>query len=181
MDLENGRQPGLIHIYCGEGKGKTTAAVGLIARAAGHGMRILLVQFLKNGKSGELASLRRLPQVRILTGKPATHFTNVMDAAEKAEILELHHQHLQEAIRTAREGQIDLLVFDEALGAISTGLLPEDEMLAFLRSKPPTLEVVLTGRGPSQELLDLADYISEIRCVRHPWQRGISAREGIEF
>ena len=68
MDRENGRQPGLIHIYCGEGKGKTTAAVGLIARAAGHGMRILLVQFLKNGKSGELASLRRLPQVRILTG-----------------------------------------------------------------------------------------------------------------
>jgi cob(I)alamin adenosyltransferase len=181
VDGALGRQPGLIHVYCGDGKGKTTAAVGLILRAAGHGRRILLIQFLKNGQSGELAPLRRLPSVRILTGRPTTHFTNVMDDLEKASTLDLHCRQLHEAIEAARNGQIDLLVLDEAMGAIQTGLLPEGEILEFLSSKPEGLEVVLTGRNPSAQILELADYISEIRCVRHPWQRGITAREGIEY
>ncbi len=181
MDAANRHQPGLIHIYCGDGKGKTTAAMGLILRAAGHGRRILLLQFLKNGKSGELEPLRQLPGVRVISGKPGTHFTIAMDSEEKNETLALHCRNLAEAVRSARAGELDLLVLDEAMGAIQTGLLPEADVLEFLRTKPETLEVVLTGRNPSDELLALADYISEIRCIRHPWQRGIAAREGIEY
>jgi len=181
--MKNGseRQPGLIHIYCGEGKGKTTAAMGLILRAAGHGRRILLLQFLKNGKSGELVPLGQIPGVRILSGKATTHFTIAMNEEEKAETLSLHCRYLAEAERAAGSGELDMLVLDEAFGAIQTGLLPEEELLSFLRGKPADLEVVLTGRYPSADMLALADYISEIKCIRHPWTRGIAAREGIEY
>lgn len=181
MNETNGQQPGLIHIYCGDGKGKTTAAMGLILRAAGHGRRIMLVQFLKNGKSGELVPLGQIPGVRILSGKASTRFTCAMDDTEKADTLALHRVNLDAAIQAARAGELDLLVFDEAMGAIQTGLLPEEKLLEFLRTKPEHLEVVLTGRQPSEEMLALADYISEIHCIRHPWERGISAREGIEY
>lgn len=172
---------GLIHLYCGTGKGKTTASVGLIARAAGHGRRVLLVQFLKDGHSGEIESLRLLPGVRILAGQVTTKFTYQMDGEEKTATRTLHEAFLHQAVESARTGSIDLLVLDEVLGAINTGLLPHEEVLDFLRTKPSGLEVVLTGRDPTSQLLALADYISEIQCVRHPYQRGICAREGIEY
>ena len=181
MSTISGSLPGLIHIYCGQGKGKTTASIGLIMRSAGHGRRILLVQFLKNGRSGELLALRHFPEVRILTGPDNTRFTYNMTAHDKDETLQLDIQYFKEAVDLARQGDLDLLVLDEALGAIETGLLPEADVLDFLRSKPPELEVVLTGRNPSAKILEMADYISEIKCVRHPWQHGIPAREGIEY
>lgn len=172
---------GLIHIYCGAGKGKTTASIGLIARAAGHGRRVLLVQFLKDGHSGEIDSLRLLPGVQVLAGQVTTRFTYQMDAEEKLATRSLHESFFQQAADQAHAGSVDLLVLDEVLGAINTGLLQHEEVLDFLRSKPSELEVVLTGRDPSSQLLELADYISEIHCVRHPYQRGICAREGIEY
>ena len=175
------RQFGLIHIYCGHGKGKTTAGIGLIVRAAGHGRRVLLVQFLKDGLSGELDSLRMLRDVRILAGQVTANFTFDMNSAEKAATLALHHGFFGQAVDLARQGQIDLLVLDEVIGAINTGTLTQDVVLDFLRTKPDDLEVVLTGRDPSPQLLELADYISDIQCVRHPYQRGITAREGIEY
>lgn len=172
---------GLIHLYCGAGKGKTTASIGLITRAAGHGRRVLLVQFLKDGHSGEIESLHLLPGVRILAGQVTTKFTYQMDGEEKTATRTLHEIFFHQAVEDARAGSIDLLVLDEVLGAINTGLLPHEEVLDFLRTKPSGLEVVLTGRDPTSQLLALADYISEIQCIRHPYQRGISAREGIEF
>jgi cob(I)alamin adenosyltransferase len=181
MTQESQAQPGLIHIYCGDGKGKTTAAVGLIVRAAGHGWRTMLVQFLKNGHSGELELLRQLAGTRILTGRPFIAFSHEMKPAEREETLTLHIRQMGEAILAARSGEIDLLVLDEACGAISAGLLPEEMVLDFLRSKPAELEVVLTGRGPTPAILNLADYISEIRCLRHPYQKGVAGREGIEY
>ncbi len=181
MNIQPMRQTGLIHLYYGEGKGKTTAAIGLIARAAGHNRRILLVQFLKDGRSGELVSLRRLPEVRILAGQVTGKFSVAMNDAEKEATYLLHLDYFHQAVRLAADGALDLLVLDEVLGAIETGLLPEEEVLAFLQEKPPALEVVLTGRRPTQNLLAMADYISEIRCVKHPYERGILAREGIEY
>lgn len=172
---------GLIHIYCGAGKGKTTASIGLIARAAGHGRRVLLVQFLKDGHSGEIDSLRMLPGVQVLAGQVTTKFTYQMDVEEQLATRSLHESFFQQAADQAHAGLVDLLVLDEVLGAINTGLLQNEEVLDFLRSKPSELEVVLTGRDPSSQLLELADYISEIHCVRHPYQRGICAREGIEY
>jgi cob(I)alamin adenosyltransferase len=171
----------MIHVYCGEGKGKSTAAVGLILRFIGRGRCAMLVQFLKNGHSGELAVLSSLPSVRVMTGLPSTLFSNIMNEADREAAVKLHAAQLAEAVKAARNGEIDLLVLDEAFGAIRAGLLPEQAVLDFLRSKPSSLEVVLTGRDPSKAVLDLADYISDITCVRHPFQRGVSAREGIEY
>jgi cob(I)alamin adenosyltransferase len=181
MTGSDNRRKGLVHLYCGDGKGKTTAAVGLILRAAGHGQQVLLIQFLKNGSSGELTILRGLPQVKVLTGHPSTAFSHVMNAQEKTEALRLHAGQLAEAAAACRSQAVELLVLDEVFGAIQAGLLPAEQVLDLLAHKPETVEVVLTGRDPGREFLEQADYISEIACVRHPYQRGINAREGIEY
>ena len=172
---------GLIHVKCGDGSGKTTSSIGLIMRAVGHGRRAMLVQFLKNGLSGELNALRSLPGIHVLSGPENTRFSNVMNSDERAAAKVQYQRYLDVAIRTSRAGLIDLLVLDEVMGAIQTGMLDQDDVLDFLRSKPANLEVVLTGRDPSQAILELADYVSDIRCVRHPYQKGITAREGIEY
>ena len=171
----------MIHVYCGDGKGKTTAAIGLIVRFIGHGRRVMLVQFLKDGSSGELAPLEKLSSIRILTGCPGIVQTNVMSEADLAATRVLQAAQLEEAIQAACRGEIDLLVLDEACAAMKLGLLPEDKVLDFLNRKPAGLEVVLTGRDPSAALLALADYVSEIHAVKHPYQRGIRAREGVEY
>jgi len=172
---------GLVHIYCGDGKGKTTAAMGLITRALGHGWRVLLVQFLKNGRSGELATLRKLPGVQIIAGQVTGKFSIAMSDQEKAATRALHLDFFRTAVAAVGHENTDLLVLDEILGAIESGLMDEAALLSFLDSKPASLEVVLTGRVASGSLLERADYISRIACVRHPYQRGIMAREGIEY
>lgn len=172
---------GLVHVLCGNGRGKTTAAIGLMIRAIGHGRRAMLVQFLKNGLSGELKSLRTLPGIHVISGQESTLFSHVMNEEQRTATLEQHRRFLSVAVRAARTGRIDLLILDEVLDAVNTGMLPEFELLEFLRSRPPGLEVVLTGRDPSAEVLALADYISDIHSVRHPYDRGIEARIGIEY
>lgn len=172
---------GLVHIYCGDGKGKTTAAVGLSTRAAGSGLRVLFVQFLKDGRSGELRTLATVPGVAILAGVPVKGFLREKEEDARGRIADEHRARFAEAVREASSGAFDLLVLDEAMAAVDLGLLPLDAVCAFLDSKPPTLEVVLTGREPSPALLERADYISQIQCVRHPYQKGIQARKGIEW
>jgi cob(I)alamin adenosyltransferase len=172
---------GLVHIYTGDGKGKTTAAVGLTVRAQAHGFRVLFVQFLKNGQSGEVNVLRGLPSVRVCSGPADMKFTNEMDENDKNRTRQLHDHFFHESVDVARQGEIDLLVFDETFGAIATGLLDSDAMYEFLRNKPEPLEVVLTGRDPESRFVELADYVSVIQCKSHPYNRGILAREGIDF
>ncbi len=171
---------GLIHIYCGDGKGKTTAAMGLALRAAGAGMRVRIVQFLKDGSSSELAPLRTLPGVTIQTDARIRKFAPAMAADERAGVRDSHQNILAEAVKSANANGFDLLILDEAFGAIAEGLLDADTLLTFLRDKPKGVEVVLTGRNPPQPFLDLADYVSEIVCRRHPFARKIPARRGIE-
>ena len=178
---ETDSRQGLIHIYCGDGKGKTTAAIGLIVRAAGHGRRVMLVQFLKSGLSGEIIPLKQLDGVRVIAGQITAKFSNQMNEQERAETLQLHQQHLQQAVAAAVAGELDLLVMDEAMGAITAGLLSKDDLLEFLRHNPKNLEVVLTGRNPSDDIMELADYISEMKCLRHPYERGFPPREGVEY
>lgn len=173
-------QQGLIHIYHGEGKGKTTAAVGLCIRALGRGQRVLFVQFLKAWDSGELHILSQLNHIQILRGKPSGKFTFQMNAAEKAECLQAHNK-LWAEIAEHLQQSVDLLVLDEILGAYSHNLLDKAQILDFLQNKPPQLEVVMTGRNPAPELLELADYISEIKKIRHPFDKGVSARVGVEL
>lgn len=171
---------GLIHIYTGDGKGKTTAAMGLILRASGRGLKVILGQFLKGRETGELKTLALLPGVEVFRGKPLTKFTFQMNEKEKAEVLQSHNLFIQELAKRCVEEKADLLVLDEVIGAIGTGVLDQQLVIDFLKRKPQRLEVVMTGRNPSPELLELADYVSEVCKRKHPFDRGIPAREGIE-
>ena len=174
-------EKGLVHIYCGDGKGKTTASVGLCTRAAGSGRKVLFVQFLKDGRSGELKTLSQIPGVEILAGVPVNGFLRDKDAVAQRNTAAEHQARFEEAVRLVSQSTYDILVLDEAMAAVNLGLLPLAAVTAFLDTRPAGLEVVLTGREPPQQLLDRADYISRIECVRHPYQKGIAARRGIEW
>ena len=170
---------GLIHIYTGDGKGKTTASVGLAVRASGYGMKVLIVKFLKGRESSEDKSLKLLPNIEIINDVVLKKFTFQMTDDELAETKKLHTISLENAI--GKSENVDLIVFDEIISTYNLSLIDTELLLNFLRNKREDLEVVMTGREPSQELIDLADYVSEIKAVKHPYDKGISARKGIEF
>lgn len=168
--------PGLIHLYCGEGKGKTTAAMGLALRALGAGRRVVIVQFLKGRRTGEIPLLESLG-AQVFRGKAGTKFSFQMDEEERAETRSLQTEHL----RAALELDAELLVLDEACGAWETDLVDRDLLRKAVLEKPAGQELVLTGREPAGWMRKAADYITEMRCCRHPYQRGVPAREGVEF
>ncbi len=175
---------GLIQIYCGDGKGKTTAAIGQAVRSAGCGLPVVLVRFLKNEDSGELASLKRIPGIRLIPCERSFGFFWNMTEEEKKEAAQVYGKMLEEALETASRLAEDgnaVLVMDELMAAYSHGLIDRERFLDFLRTKPGRLEVVMTGRDPAEELLALADYVSEIKKVKHPFDKGIGARKGIEY
>ena len=163
---------GLIHIYCGDGKGKTTASIGLTIRCVGRGGKVLFAQFLKERKTGEIAVLTTLPSVTVRRGKGTGKFTFQMK--------KIQEETFDYICRICRENPPDLLIMDEIIGACTTGLVSEDKLIHFLTSKPIQTEVVLTGRNPSQKLIALADYVSEIKKIKHPFDKGVEARVGIE-
>ncbi|MBR2716414.1 MAG: cob(I)yrinic acid a,c-diamide adenosyltransferase [Oscillospiraceae bacterium] len=170
---------GLIHIYCGNGKGKTTAAAGLALRAAGAGKRVLFAQFLKDGSSSEISVLRQLDGVTVRHCDTARGWFRTLSGREQDRARRDYNAFLEELI--AEAGRFDLLVLDEAAAACRYGAVEERSLLTFLREKPEALEVVLTGREPPESLLSAADYVTEMRKIKHPFDRGIPAREGVEF
>jgi cob(I)alamin adenosyltransferase len=172
---------GLTHIYCGDGKGKTTAAIGLGIRACGSGKRVLLAQFLKGSTSSELTVLRELKNFRVLPAPEHIKFTFQMTPDELKETAELCSRQFQRAVSAVKAGECDLLILDEVFGAISCGLLADTLLLDLIKNKPQSMELVLTGRDPKPEILELADYVSEIRKIKHPYDRNVPARRGIEF
>lgn len=167
----------MLHLYCGNGKGKTTAAMGLALRAAGRGKRVVIAQFLKGADSGERFALAQLPQVTLLPVPDAVTFSFRMTEEERRAEAR-RYQDLLELIRQEAPGCF-LLVLDEACAAVNTGLLPLEDLLSCLDSLE--CEVVLTGRDPAPQLVERADYITSMEAVRHPFEQGISARKGIEF
>lgn len=171
---------GLIHIYCGDGKGKTTAAVGLAVRCAGRGNKVLLVQFLKSRDSGELYSLAKLPDIEVMRGKESKKFTFQMNEEEKHALLIEHNKMFEQVLAKIENGGYSLLILDEVIGALNAKVFEMPKLIEFLRHKPENLEVVLTGRNPAPELVEIANYVSEMRKVKHPMDKGIMAREGIE-
>lgn len=171
---------GLIHIYCGDGKGKTTTGMGLCARAAGYGYRVLIYQFMKDNSTSERKVLSLSENITIVDGLPQEKFSFQMTPEEKAERKLYYEGQLQTLIRKACEEKYDVLFLDEIIYTIRAGLLDEALLLDFLKTKPAGLEVILTGQGPSKALTDAADYVSEIRKIRHPFDAGIGARAGIE-
>lgn len=174
---------GLTIVYTGDGKGKTTAAVGLSVRAAGNRMRVFFLQFIKGQwKSGEREVLRGLPGVDLeVTGRGFT-----IEGLRDPRIPMDDHAAAaaygwQVAQRIVGEAHYDVVVLDEVLGAVTAGLVPLPELLELVRTKPSQLHLVLTGRGAPAELIDLADLVSEVQPVKHPFERGIKAQRGIEF
>ena len=167
---------GLVHLYWGEGKGKTTAAMGLALRALGQGARVVIVQFLKGADTGEVPLLRQLG-AEIYRGKAGQKFVFQMDEAEKAATRRLQDQNLAAAL--ARPA--DLLVLDEACAAWQLGMVDGALLRRAVLEKPEAQEVVLTGRSPAPWMREAADYCTEMRCCRHPFHQGVPAREGVEY
>lgn len=172
---------GMIHIYCGDGKGKTTAATGLAVRAAGCGMKVLFARFLKNENSGELRILDSVPEIEVLHLERSYGFFNTLTDEEKEEVRQMYGQLWDLIKEKISGGQFQMLVIDEFMAAYRYGLIGREEALDLLTGKPEALELVLTGRDPGPELTALADYVSEIRKVKHPFDQGILARRGIEY
>ena len=169
-------ETGLVHLYYGDGKGKTTAAMGLALRALGSGKRVVIVQFLKGGKSGEIPLLEQLG-AKVYRGKAGQKFVFQMNEAEKAATRALQNQNLA----AARAEPADLLVLDEAGSAWELDMVDKDLLQQAVLQRPAGQECVLTAHAPVQWMLDAADYVTEMQCHRHPYQRGIAARKGIEY
>lgn len=166
----------MLHVYFGEGKGKTTAAAGLAVRALGHGQKVLFLQFLKSGTSGELSVLRQAG-AEVFSGKAGTKFVSQMTVEEKRETAHMHNGFLA----NAKETEWDLLVLDEACAAANAGVIDEEMLRGIVLENRERKEIVITGRNPRQWMFEAADYITEMKCVRHPYTLGITAREGVEF
>ena len=165
----------MLHLYWGNGKGKTTAAMGLALRALGHGRRVVIVQFLKGGTSGEIAPLRAAGAA--VYACPNAKFTWLMDEADKAAAREASARALGQALAEP----FDLLVLDEACAALKSGILDEALLRRAVAFAKNGREVVLTGRDPAPWLQDAADYSTEMRAHRHPYADGVAAREGVEY
>lgn len=173
-------QQGLVQIYYGDGKGKTTAAFGLAFRCAGWGRKVVIAQFLKSRACGEVMAAERFPELTVLRTKEIHKFTFQMNEEEKAATARNCQDLFRQATALAVEQQARLLVMDEVIDA-ARGLLPMDELCAFLDNKPEELEVVMTGHSLPQELADRADYITLVRKEKHPYDKGVMARKEIEF
>ncbi len=182
----------MIHLYYGDGKGKTTSAIGLAIRAAGNNIPVIFVQFMKSASAGELNSLEKLG-IRILRGKESRHFFSQMTEKEKEETKKLSEEIFSRAISLVRdylqhgEGESSpdcprlLLVLDEVCAACHYRMLSPDDVMAAVRQLPEQVEVVLTGRNPPSLFLEAADYITEMKKIRHPYDKKITARKGVEF
>lgn len=171
---------GFIHIYCGNGKGKTTTGMGLCARAAGCGYKVLIYQFMKDNSTSERCVLSLSENITILEGLPQEKFSFQMTEEEKAGRRAFYESQLEKVTQKARNENYDVLFLDESIYAVRAGLLREELLLAFLNDKPEHLEVILTGQEPSQALIHAADYVSEIKKIKHPFDKGMPARKGIE-
>lgn len=166
----------MIIVHTGDGKGKTTAAIGLAVRACGSGLKVLILQFIKGGQiSGELEALKLLP---IEIRQCGLGFTN------RGEISE-HKKAAAETLKVARDEILscrwNLIVLDEINYAVKFGLITEAEMLELLEICPPELHLVFTGRNATEKLIDAADLVTEMTLIKHPFQKGVAAQRGIEF
>jgi len=172
---------GLIQVYTGEGKGKTTAAVGQAVRAVGRGYKAFLVQFLKKEKgSGELLSLEKLG-VRVVSKEAECRSLSEISEEEREKIRHKWNDLLDQLKEEVDRGECDLLILDEVNVALHYGLIDEEKVLKFMREKPISLELILTGRYAPADIIKQADLVSEIRKVKHPFDQGIKARKGIEY
>ena len=172
---------GLIHLYYGYGKGKTTAALGLAVRASGSGKKVVIVQFLKDTNTSELKSFAHIPNVKILRGTAGKVFVRDMSPEQLDDTKAIQENNFRQALEYVNTGDCDLLILDEALDAYQLGLLDKELFLKLILNKPESLELVITGHKPDAQIIDAADYVTEMTKIKHPYDKGVFARKGIEF
>jgi len=170
---------GLVQVFTGDGKGKTTAALGAVMRALGQGLRVYVVFFMKGDYPyGERRILAQLPDVDLAS-------FGSLDFVDPANVRPQDREQARQALAAAREAifsdNYDVAVLDEINVAVAFGLIPLDEVMALIRDKPPGVELILTGRKAHPELVRVADLVTECLKVKHPYDRGIGSRRGIEY
>ncbi|MBC7185790.1 MAG: cob(I)yrinic acid a,c-diamide adenosyltransferase [Calditrichaeota bacterium] len=171
---------GYVQVYTGDGKGKTTAAMGLVFRAAGHGLRSHVIQFMKGDiRYGEIAAARRLGGLVTITQMGRASFVD-RDNPDPEDV-RLAGEALRLARQSVSSGQFDLVVLDEVNVALDFGLIAVGDVLALIAAKPSHVELILTGRNAPQAILDAADLVTEMRCLKHYYDRGVASRRGIEL
>jgi len=175
------KEKGLIQIYTGEGKGKSTAAIGQAVRAVGHNLKVCFISFFKDPDAfgyGEYKSLQKLGIKTFLFARKHPHFYKEI---ELDEVRQECHKGVEFIEELFRDQSWDMLILDEIDIAIRDGFLKEEEVLSLMEAKPEKLELVLTGRGATERIISKADLVSEIKEVKHPYEQGIQSREGIEY
>lgn len=171
----------MIHVYCGDGKGKTTASVGLAIRMAGTGGKVVYSQFMKGNDSGEHNILGAISNITLLKNERNLGFTFQMNEEQKRELTKMHNEKLQRILKTLEEGCCDLLVMDELTYPYRDQHVDRNLVQTILKEYGQKIEICITGRNPHENLLDLADYVTEMKMIDHPYRKGVPARKGIEF
>ena len=167
---------GLVHVYTGDGKGKTTAALGLAHRVVGQGMKVIIIQFIKGDCTcGEHLSAARYHLFEIVQLNTGNSFTQNLE-----ELRSTTEQTLALAEKIVLGGDYDVVILDEIFVAISKGLVSTKQTLNLMNRKPGPMELVLTGRGAPKEIIEQADLVTEMVAVKHPFTKGVMARKGIE-
>lgn len=173
---------GYIQIYTGNGKGKTTAAIGLATRAAGNEYKVTMVQFLKGGATGELESAKRLqPYFNIYRFEKPRGFFWTLNEEQISELKEEIQEAYRFCLKQFEERACDILIMDEVMGALSNKLLSEEQILELMDKKPEDIELIMTGRNVPENILEKANLVTEMKEVKHYFAEGVPARKGIEF
>ncbi|MBE6053020.1 MAG: cob(I)yrinic acid a,c-diamide adenosyltransferase [Clostridium sartagoforme] len=175
-------EQGLIQIYTGEGKGKTTAAIGQGIRAYGNGLKVYMLQFLKGGKTGELSTINELgDNFKIFRFEKPKDFTWNLSKEELEDLRLEIREGYNFILEVIRDNKCDVLIIDEIMAVLSNNFLKVKEVLHILDNKPKTMEIILTGRNVPKEIIEKSNLVTEMKCIKHYYEEGIPAREGIEY
>lgn len=172
---------GYTQVYTGDGKGKTTASMGLAFRAAGNGLNVYIIQFLKGMKSGEINAIEKFDNINLFRFQTTTKFTWDLDEEEMAQYTKETRDAYFFAKECLEERKCDILILDEVMGAVHGGFITEDEVANLIDIKPDNMEFVLTGRSVPEKILEKADLVTEMKPIKHYMDKGVNARFGIEF
>ena len=173
---------GYVQIYTGNGKGKTTAAVGQGVRAVGSGFKVIMVQFLKGSETGELHSLKKLePDFKLYRFERPRGFFWTLSDEEKLELKKDIEKGFEFCKSVFQNNECDMLIIDEIMGVLSNKLLTVEEVREFIKSKPSGIELIMTGRNVPDEIAECANLITEMKDIKHYFNEGVPARKGIEF
>ncbi|MCR4601231.1 MAG: cob(I)yrinic acid a,c-diamide adenosyltransferase [Clostridia bacterium] len=171
----------MVHLYCGDGKGKTTAAAGLAVRAAGDGFKVIFAQFMKGSESGEVKVLDRLDNVEVMRAEAQDKFTFNMNEEERRLAVKENGNLLRRVEERAVEAKPFLLVLDEAVSAVYNDMITDEDLRGFIGRNRDDYEIVITGSTPEVWMIDIADYVTDLQKIKHPFDNGLEARKGIEY